>query len=93
MGFKAEITEEYAMLKGRREECLTGLAMYIEALLKNGISKDLIKKVINIVLEEENKEDVSEDKAIKVQKIDLNGMSKEEAKEMLEKEIFNKLFD
>lgn len=92
MGFRVEITEEYTMLKGRKEECLIGLAMYIEALLKNGISKDLIKKAINIVLEE-NKEDVSEDKAIKVQKIDLNGMSKEEAKEMLEKEIFNKLFD
>ncbi len=93
MKFRAEITEEYTILKGSIPECLTGLAMYIDALLEKGVSKKLIKVAINMVLEEENKEDVSEDKKINVQKIDLKGMSKEEAKEMLEKEIFNKLFD
>lgn len=29
---------------------------------------------------------------VKIQKFDLNGLSKEEAKELIDKEIFNKLF-
>lgn len=97
MSFKAEITEHYAKIEGKTDEILTGLAMYVRALRKNNISERLIKGTIDIALKDfknENKkvETIVDNDTIKIQKFDLNGLSKEEAKEIIDKEIFNKLF-
>lgn len=97
MSFKAEITEHYTKIEGKTDEILTGLAMYVRALGKNNISERLIKGTIDIALKDfknENKkvETIVDNDTIKIQKFDLNGLSKEEAKEIIDKEIFNKLF-
>lgn len=97
MSFKAEITEHYTKIEGKTDEILTGLAMYVRALRKNNISERLIKGTIDIALKDfknENKkvETIVDNDTIKIQKFDLNGLSKEEAKEIIDKEIFNKLF-
>ena len=101
MKFKAVITEEYTEFQGTTQKILTGLAWYANALKHKGIPDDIIKKIVEIGLmedeeldEKDNEETILDnDKAqIQVQKIDLNNMTKEEAKELLAKEIF-KLFD
>lgn len=95
--FKAILTEETTEIKGSTTEILTGLVMYIETLLNADIKKTIIRKVVDLALEgdSENKkvETVIDNDKIKVQKIDLNGLSKEEARDLLDKEIFNKLFN
>ena len=97
MSFKAEITENYTKIEGKTDEILTGLAMYVRALRKSNIPEKLIKGTIDIALEDfknENKkvETIVDNDNVKIQKFDLNGFSKEEAKELIDKEIFNKLF-
>lgn len=101
MKFKAVITEEYTKFQGTTQEILTGLVWYANALKHKGIPDDTIKKIVEIGLMEDEELDekdneettLDNDKAqIQVQKIDLNNMTKEEAKELLAKEIF-KLFD
>lgn len=96
--FKVVITEKYTEMEGCTDELLAGLAIYIKALKENGVSEFFIKSAVEIGLNEAERNRrvntiVDEDKKIEMQKIDLNGMSKEEAKSFLEKEIFNKLFD
>lgn len=96
MSFKAEITENYTKIEGKTDEVLAGLAMYVRALRKNNIPETLIKGTMDIALEDfrkENKvETIIDNENIKIQKLDLNGLSKEEAKELIDKEIFNKIF-
>lgn len=96
MNFKAEITEKYIKIQGETDEVLAGLGMYVRALRKNNISERLIKETINMVLDDFKKESkvetiVDNDK-VKIQKFDLNGLSKEEVRELFDKEIFNELF-
>lgn len=96
MSFKAEITENHTKIEGKINEVLAGLAMYVRALRKNNISETLIKGTMDIALEDfrkENKvETIIDNENIKIQKFDLNGLSKEEARELIDKEIFNKIF-
>ena len=96
MSIKAEITENYTKIEGRTDEILTGLAMYVRALRKNDIPEKLIKGTIDIALKDfknENKiETIVDNDNVKIQKFDLNGLSKEEAKELIDREVFNKLF-
>lgn len=96
MNFKAEITEKYTKIQGETDEVLAGLGMYVRALRKNNISERLIKETINMVLDDFKKESkvetiVDNDK-VKIRKFDLNGLSKEEVRELFDKEIFNELF-
>ena len=96
MSFKAEITENHTKIERKINEVLAGLAMYVRALRKNNISETLIKGTMDIALEDfrkENKvETIIDNENIKIQKFDLNGLSKEEARELIDKEIFNKIF-
>lgn len=95
--FKALLTEETAEIKGSTIDVLAGLAMYIKALLDIDIKGTTIRKVVDLALKDEKVKDkkaetVIDNDKIKVQEIDLNGLSKEEARDLLDKEIFNKLF-
>lgn len=95
MKFKAVITEEYVELTGKTDEILAGLVCYIKALKDDGISKKIIRQVIELGLEdkeEKRTETILDNEKVKIQKFDLNNMSKEEAKDLIEKEIF-KMFD
>lgn len=93
MSFKVEITEDYTKIKGSTTEVLAGLAVYIRTLLDMNIKETVIKEIVDLALKDEKAEKVIDNDKIKVQKIDLNGLSKEEARDLLDKEIFNKLFD
>lgn len=94
--FKAVITEKCTKIEGKIDEILAGLAMYIRALKENDISEKIIREVVNIALKDSKKnkvETILDNDKMKVQKFDLNGLSKEEAEEILKKELFNKLFN
>lgn len=94
--FKAVITEQYTAIQGDTTDVLAGLACYIEALKKKGIPKRLIKKVVNMGLEDDKEEKVEtifDNGKTEVKKFDLNGLSKEEAEQLLKKELFDKLLD
>lgn len=84
--FKAVITEETTTMNGTIKERLAGFICYIDALLDMGISSKTIKEVVELALKDKDNDD------IKIQKYDLSNMSKEEAKDLIEKEIF-KMFD
>ena len=96
MNFKAEITEKYIKIQGETDEVLVGLGMYVRALRKNNISERLIKETINMVLDDFKKESkvetIVDNNKVKIRKFDLNGLSKEEVRELFDKEIFNELF-
>ena len=95
MSFKAEITENYIKLEGKMDEILAGLAIYISKLKDNGISKEIIQDVVDLALKdkkEKRAETILDTDKVKIQKIDLNNMSKEEAKDLITKEI-SKMFD
>lgn len=94
--FKVKITEEYTEMEGKTSELLAGLGCYVEALKRHGIPKILIEKAVKFGLEdskEDKVETILDNDRMKVQKFDLNGLSKEEVKELFNKELFNKLFD
>lgn len=92
--FKAIITEKETIMKGTTTERLAGLCCYVEALKKIGISQRTINKVVDIPFEENSGiKTILDDNNVKVQKIDLNNVSKEEAKAILNREIFDELFD
>lgn len=94
--FKVEVTEKCTIVQGTLSEILAGLCCYIEELIKIGITKEIIEKVIDTALQDESKENkvetILDNDEMKIQKFDLNNMTKEEAKELLDKEIINKLF-
>ena len=95
MSFKAEITENYIKIEGKMDEILAGLAVYISKLKDNGISKEIIQDVVDLALKdkkEKRAETILDTDKVKIQKIDLNNMSKEEAKDLITKEI-SKMFD
>ena len=94
MSFRAEITEEYTKIEGKTDEILAGLVCYIKTLKKEGISQKVLQQVVELGLEDEEKKRAETilDTEVKIQKIDLNNMSKEEAKDLITKEIL-KMFD
>lgn len=95
MSFRAEITENYIKIEGKTDEILTGLAVYISKLKDEGISKEIIQEVVDLALKdkkEKRAETILDTDKVKIQKIDLNNMSKEEAKDLITKEIL-KMFD
>lgn len=95
MSFKAEITENYIKIEGKTDEILAGLAVYISKLKDEGISKEIIQEVVDLALKdkkEKRAETILDTDKVKIQKFDLNNMSKEEAKKFIEKEI-SKMFD
>lgn len=95
MSFRAEITENYIKIEGKTDEILAGLAAYISKLKDNGISKEIIQEVVDLALKdkkEKRAETILDTDKVKIQKFDLNNMSKEEAKDLITKEIL-KMFD
>lgn len=95
MSFRAEITENYIKIEGKTDEILTGLAVYISKLKDNGISKEIIQEVVDLALKdkkEKRAETILDTDKVKIQKFDLNNMSKEEAKDLITKEIL-KMFN
>ena len=86
MSFRAEITENYIKIEGKTDEILAGLAVYISKLKDNGISKEIIQEVVDLALKdkkEKRAETILDTDKVKIQKIDLNNMSKEEAKDLI----------
>lgn len=52
MSFKAEITEDCTRLQGSGAEVLTGLAMYVKALLKANFDEETIKEVVEMEIDD-----------------------------------------
>lgn len=52
MSFKAVITEDYTRLQGSGAEVLTGLAMYVKALLKANFDEETIKEVVEMEIDD-----------------------------------------
>lgn len=96
MSFKATITEEYAEMNGNVADKLAGLVCYIETLLKNDVPEILIKKVVDIAFEENKKkkavETILDNDNLKIQRFDLNNLTKEEAMKVIDEQI-KKIFD
>lgn len=95
MSLKVEITENQIKYEGTGIELLAGLMRYIESLIEDGIPRDFIKKVIDFELDEEKKkeyENKMKNTKGKVKRVNLNNMSKEEAKDFITKAIL-KMFD
>lgn len=95
MSFRAEITENYIKIEGKTDEILAGLAVYISKLKDEGISKEIIQEVVDLALKdkkEKRAETILDTDKVKIQKFDLNNMSKEEAKDLITKEIL-KMFN
>ena len=95
MSFRTEITENYIKIEGKTDEILAGLAVYISKLKDNGISKEIIQEVVDLALKdkkEKRAETILDTDKVKIQKFDLNNMSKEEAKDLITKEIL-KMFN
>lgn len=95
MSFRAEITENYIKIEGKTDEILAGLTVYISKLKDNGISKEIIQEVVDLALKdkkEKRAETILDTDKVKIQKFDLNNMSKEEAKDLITKEIL-KMFN
>lgn len=95
MSFRAEITENYIKIEGKTDEILVGLAVYISKLKDEGISKEIIQEVVDLALKdkkEKRAETILDTDKVKIQKFDLNNMSKEEAKDLITKEIL-KMFN
>lgn len=96
MEFKIEITKNYIEVNGTTSEILAGLAMLISRLKENNIPEKLIRKTVDLGLNIKQKakvETVLDSGKCKIQKFDLNGLSKEEAKEFITKELFKTIFD
>lgn len=89
MKFKALITKDSIDIEGTSAEVLTGLVMYIKTLIDSDISEKTIREAIELAFKDKKEKKYQN---VRVQKFDLNGLSKEEAKKLLDEEIFNKLF-
>lgn len=93
MSFKAVITEKYTEMNGTGTERLAGLACYIDALIDMGIPKQLIKLVVGISLNDDKTANtIFDNDEFKIQKIDLNKVTEEEAKKIINEEI-KKMFE
>ena len=89
--FKAVITEENTDIKGTKVDILTGLVMYIKTLIEGGFTIEQIIQAVELALEDK-KDKKSNSNKVKIQKFDLNNMSKEEAIKLVSEEL-NTLFD
>nr|DAT55174.1 MAG TPA: hypothetical protein [Caudoviricetes sp.] len=95
MSFRTEITENYIKIEGKTNEILAGLAVYISKLKDEGIPKEIIQEVVDLALKdkkEKQSETILDTDKVKIQKFDLNNMSKEEAEDLITKEIL-KMFN
>nr|DAV93912.1 MAG TPA: hypothetical protein [Caudoviricetes sp.] len=95
MSFRTEITENYIEIEGKTDEILAGLAVYISKLKDEGIPKEIIQKVVDLALKdkkEKQAETILDTDKVKIQKFNLNNMSKEEAEDLITKEIL-KMFN
>lgn len=95
MSFRTEITENYIKIEGKTNEILAGLAVYISKLKDEGIPKEIIQEVVDLALKdkkEKQSETILDTDKVKIQKFDLNNMSKEEAEDLIIKEIL-KMFN
>lgn len=95
MSFRTEITENYIEIEGKTDEILAGLAVYISKLKDKGIPKEIIQEVVDLALKdkkEKQSETILDTDKVKIQKFDLNNMSKEEAEDLITKEIL-KMFN
>lgn len=95
MSFRTEITENYIEIEGKTDEILAGLAVYISKLKDEGIPKEIIQEVVDLALKdkkEKQAETILDTDKVKIQKFDLNNMSKEEAEDLITKEIL-KMFN
>lgn len=93
--FKVTITEDSTEMKGTRIDLLAGLLCYVDALIENKIPKDVIGKVLekHLKAEKDNRtKTIVENEKIKIQEIDLNGLSQKEAEAVIKKELFDKFF-
>lgn len=97
MSLKVVITENSIEGAGTLGEVLAGLAAYIDILIKNKVPEDLIREVIELPFEERNKEKAVEtivdNENLKIKKLNLNNLTKEEAKKVIDKEILSKIPD
>lgn len=89
MSFKVEITDKYTKIDGKTDEILAGIAMYTRALRMNGIPQSLIIDTFKLGLEEDSSTNCKE---IRIHKLDISNIPKNERKNFIEKEIF-KIFD
>lgn len=95
MSFRTETTENYIEIEGKTDEILAGLAVYISKLKDEGIPKEIIQEVVDLALKdkkEKQSETILDTDKVKIQKFDLNNMSKEEAEDLITKEIL-KMFN
>lgn len=95
MSFRTEITENYIEIEGKTDEILAGLAVYISKLKDESIPKEIIQKVVDLALKdkkEKQAETILDTDKVKIQKFNLNNMSKEEAEDLITKEIL-KMFN
>lgn len=95
MSFRTEITENYIEIERKTDEILAGLAVYISKLKDEGIPKEIIQEVVDLALKdkkEKQSETILDTDKVKIQKFDLNNMSKEEAEDLITKEIL-KMFN
>lgn len=97
MSLKVVITENGVEVEGTLGEVLAGLAAYIDALIKNKVPENLIREAIELPFEERNKEKTVEtivdNENLKIKKLNLNNLTKEEAKKVIDKEILSKILD
>lgn len=67
--FKIEITKNHIKINGTTEEILAGLAFLVYALKENGIPKILIRKAVDVGLEDdEKKEKIDNIEGMKIKK-------------------------
>lgn len=90
--FKAIITEKDTTIIGDTAEGLAGLMCYIDALYEMRIPKNLIEETIKEAIESNEKrkskvETIVDDEHFKVQKFDLNNLTKEEVEKIFKKEL------
>lgn len=97
MSLKVVITENGVEVEGTLGKVLAGLAAYIDALIKNKVPENLIREAIELPFEERNKEKTVEtivdNENLKIKKLNLNNLTKEEAKKVIDKEILSKILD
>lgn len=91
MSFKVVINDKYIMLEGTKIDMLAGLGAYINALKKNGVSNEHIQEVVELVLQDQEKEFETVPVSNKIKSLNLKNATKEEAKNLIAKEILKML--
>lgn len=91
MSFNAVINDKYIILEGTKIDMLAGLGAYINALKKNGISNELIQEVVELALQGQEKALETVPVSNKTKSLNLKNTTKEEAKNLIAKEILKML--